>query len=240
MRLHRPRRRQPFQEELEHPWYHDFAVLGVPTPQAEGIFGPNQQAKQATLFEYIDDAIELSGPEPDGLELFCADGFYSQYALQQGAHHMTGVDLGDQQSAGDPMHLRQAVAMTSLLGHVGRADFARQDVFEVSGRYDFGICAGGLYHLAEPDRLLRKLVENIRVALVVQTVYSLAQPAADYFEAPAPGQDWGCRFSFDRLLAMLTEAGWDIVRSSANELGGNARPEDRGSAYVLCVASAAA
>jgi len=74
------------------------------------------------------------------------------------------------------------------------------------------------------------------VALVVQTVCSLAQTAADYFETPAPGQDWGCRFSYDRLLSMLADAGWNVVASSTNELGGNARPEDRGSAYVLCVA----
>jgi len=50
MRLHRPRRRRSFQDEMDHPWYHDFAALGVPTHQAEGIFGPNQQAKQAALY----------------------------------------------------------------------------------------------------------------------------------------------------------------------------------------------
>jgi hypothetical protein len=236
MRLHRPRRRRSFQDEMDHPWYHDFAALGVPTHQAEGIFGPNQQAKQAALFDYINRAIELSGPEPDGLELFCADGYYSHYALQHGARHMIGVDLGDPQSAGDPMHLRQADAMTSLLGHDGRAEFRRQDAFDVSGRYDFAICAGGLYHLAQPEKLLGKLTDNVRVALVVQTVCSLAQTAADYFETPAPGQDWGCRFSYDRLLSMLADAGWNVVASSTNELDGNARPEDRGSAYVLCVA----
>lgn len=235
MGLHWPRRRQRFHEELEHPWYHDFTALGVPTRQAEGIFGPNQRAKQATLFSYIDKAIELSGPEPEGLELFCADGYYSHYALQHGARHMTGVDLGATQSAGDPMHLRQAVAMSALLGHDGRAEFRNQNVFDVTGSFDFGICAGGLYHVTDPEALLRKLTGNVRTALVVQTVYSLAETAADYFETPAPGQDWGCRFSYDRLLAMISDAGWSVVAASSNELGGNARPEDRGSAYALCV-----
>jgi hypothetical protein len=240
MRVHLPRRRTPYREELEHPWYHDFSALGLPTKQADGIFGPNQHAKQAILFDYIDKAINRCGPEPRGLELFCADGFYSHYALQHGARHMTGVDLGDTQSAGDPIHLRQATAMTALLRHEGRADFRQEDVFTVSGQYDFAICAGGLYHVSDPHALVRKLRTNARTALVVQTVYSLAETSADYFETPAPGQTWGCRFSYGHLLTMLADAGWDVVESTTNELGGNARPQDRGSAYALCVNGAAA
>lgn len=226
--------RRRFREELRHPWYHDFAVLGVATPQAEGIFGPNQLAKQDVLFRLIDRAVALSGPQPRGLELFCADGFYSHYALDHGAAHMTGVDLGDEQTAGNPMHLRQARAMTSLLGHSGRADFRAQDVFDVTGSYDLAICAGGLYHVSDPAALLARLRGMVRSALVVQTVYSLARTDADYFETPAPGQTWGCRFSYDRLLGMLAESGWEVVDATANELAGNARPEDRGSAYALC------
>jgi hypothetical protein len=34
---------------------------------------------------------------------------------------------------------------------------------------------------------------------------------------------------------MVTHAGWVIVEKSENELTGNDRPEDRGSAYLLCV-----
>jgi hypothetical protein len=235
MRLHRPRRRHAFQEELDHSWYHDFSALGVPTRQADGIFGPNQQAKQATLFNYIDKAIALAGPQPNGLELFCADGYYSHYALQQGARHMIGVDLGDEQSAGHPIQLRQAAAMSALLGHEGSAEFRRENVFDVSGVYDFAICAGGLYHVSAPAALLRKLTTNVRSAMVMQTVYSLAEVSADYFETPAPGQTWGCRFSYGYLLAMLGDSGWTVLESTTNELGGNPRPQDRGSAYALCV-----
>ena len=229
------RRQQEFQEELAHPWYHDCVDLGRPTPQAEGIFGPNQISKQAILFDYIGKAITIAGPQPRGLEMFCADGIYSHYALQHGAAYMTGVDLGDPQSAGSPMHLRQAAAMTDLLGHQGRAEFRRQDVFDITGGYDFVICAGGLYHIADPGALLRKIRGIARSALVVQTVYSLAESAADYFEAPAPGQTWGCRFSVDYLHATLRDSGWTVVESTHNELAGNSNPRDRGSAYALCV-----
>jgi hypothetical protein len=125
--------------------------------------------------------------------------------------------------------------MTALLGHEGRAEFRRENVFDVAGVYDFAICAGGLYHVSDPDALVRKLTTNARAAMVVQTVYSLAETSADYFETPAPGQTWGCRFSYGYLLAMLAEAGWTVLEATTNELGGNARPQDRGSAYALCV-----
>ncbi len=225
-------------EPLGCPWYHDFAPLGRPTIQAEGIFGPNQAAKQNTLFYYIRRAIELC-PEgrhrPTGVELFCADGFYSHYALQHGARHMTGVDLGEPQSAGDPIHLRQAQAMTSLLGHSGRADFRRQDVHDVTGDYDFAICAGGLYHLSDPGLLLRHIHTHTHGPLILQTVYSLADRSPAYFQAPAPGWTWGCRFSVAYLMSMLRDSGWKVLDATNNELEGNTRPQDRGSIYALCV-----
>jgi hypothetical protein len=34
---------------------------------------------------------------------------------------------------------------------------------------------------------------------------------------------------------MVEAAGWSVVESLTNELTGNTRPEDRGSAYLLCV-----
>jgi len=225
-------------DPLEIPWYHDFAPLGRPTPQAEGNFRANQQAKQDILFDYIRRAIEMSsvgGVPPRGAELFCADGFYSHFALQAGAAHMTGFDLGDPQSAGDPTHLLQARAIGDVLGHTGRAEFIRRDVVEVSGSYDFTICAGGLYHVSDPALLLRRTADYTRRALVVQTAYSLANSAPDYFEAPAPGWTWGSRFSIGYLWRMIEHAGYRIVDSTCNELTGNSRPEDRGSAYALCV-----
>ena len=236
MGLHWPRRRQRFHEELEHPWYHDFSALGVPTRQAEGIFGPNQQAKQATLFSYIDKAIALVRPGARRPRAVLRRRLLQPLRAAARRRHMTGVDLGDEQfRGGDPIQLRQADAMTALLGHDGRAEFRNQNVFDVSGSFDFAICAGGLYHVTDPEALLRKLTGNVRTALVVQTVYSLAETSADYFETPAPGQTWGCRFSYGYLLAMLAEAGWTVLESTTNELGGNARPQDRGSAYALCV-----
>lgn len=215
---------------LSEPWYHDFEVLGLKTPQKPGIYAPNQTSKQGPLFGLIDRALaELheSGGPTRGVELFCADGFYSNFALLHGAEHMYGLDT-------DAHEIAKARLITRLLGNASRARFEQKDVFQLEGSFDFAICAGGLYHLSNPADLLSRLASRVRGMLVVQTVFSLAERSPTYFETPAPGWTWGCRFSYKYLLQMIEAAGWRVVDAQHNELKGNSRPEDRGSAYVLC------
>lgn len=213
------------------PWYHDFEVLGIKTPQIPGIYKPNQECKQEPLFSLIRKAISIcreSGTSAKGVELFCADGFYSNFAVQNGAESMYGIDLNEN-------YLTKARLITKLLGNTEKIVFQQKDVFDLNGRFDFGICAGGLYHLHNPHELLKLLTAKIGAALVIQTVYSLANPAPDYFETPAPGWQHGCRFSHDYLLRMVQDSGWEIKETSVNELKGNPLLQNRGSAYLLCI-----
>jgi len=218
---------------LLDPWYHDFEILGLRTPQKKpGRYGLNQEAKQGPLFELIARVISLclekQGTSVKGVELFCADGFYANYAIRCGAEEMYGIDINDRQ-------LAKARLITKLLGNSKKITFDHCDVFKLSGVYDFGICAGGLYHLSDPSGLLKSLTTKIGTALVIQTVYSLANTSEHYFETPAPGRTWGCRFSYKYLLQMINDSGWIILDASTNQLKGNSRLEDRGSAYFLCV-----
>jgi hypothetical protein len=211
-------------------WYHDFSELGFRTPQKHGAYRRNQETKQPVLFAMIDRALEICRARPGPirvLELFCADGFYAHRALQGGATEALGVDLSRRP-------LEQARLAARLLGLERAARFERCDVFDVKGEFELGICAGGLYHLEDPAALLRKLRAQVHHSLVVQTVYSLARSDADYFETPAPGWTWGCRFSRERFLGLLRESGWRALEVAANELAGNSRLEDRGSIYALC------
>jgi hypothetical protein len=210
-------------------WYHDFSALGVATCAMH----PNQQSKQGPLFALIDQALSLCRDQSlpgRGVELFCSDGFYSNYAIQNGASEMQGVDL-------DPLYIAEARLISKVLGNTRQTRFSVANVFDLRDRFDFCICAGGLYHLSNPQELLRRLTGRVRCALVIQTVYSLEDKPDDYFETPAPGWTWGCRFSLPYLLRMVEDSGWTIVSSSADELGGNAELKDRGSAYLLCVHS---
>jgi 2-polyprenyl-3-methyl-5-hydroxy-6-metoxy-1,4-benzoquinol methylase len=208
------------------PWYHDFGPLGLRTPQRDGIFPANQAAKQEPLFRLLDAALPRAGADVAVLELFCADGFYGLWAARQGARRVVGVDT-------DPREIAKARLAAKLLG-VSGAEFRVADVFATSDRVPVAICAGGLYHLSDPARLLRQLRDQVSAALVVQTVYHLGRPEPDYFESPAPGWTWGCRFSREYLLAMVERCGWRVEHAEANVLTGNDRPADRGSAYLLC------
>lgn len=208
------------------PWYHDFAPLGLRTPQRDGIFPGNQAAKQEPIFRLLDGALERAGPGPSVLELFCADGFYGLRAAQRGARRVVGVDT-------DAREVAKARLAAKLLG-VSGAEFRVAEVFATTDHVPVAICAGGLYHLSDPERLLRQLRDQVADALVVQTVYHLGRPEPDYFETPAPGWTWGCRFSQAYLLSMVERCGWRVDRAEENVLVANERPEDRGSAYLLC------
>lgn len=220
-------------ELLADPWYHNFEVLGFNTPFKPNhwFYRQNQECKQGPLFDLINRAIQLckiKGETTKGVELFCADGFYSNFALRCGAESIYGIDT-------DGHEIEKARLMARLLGNSKKAKFEQGDVFGLSGNYDFGICAGGLYHLSDPAALLASLLGKIKVALVIQTVVSIANTSPDYFETPAPGWNWGCRFSYDYLLRIVREAGWIIQDEFRNEFTALDRPEDKGSAYLLCV-----
>lgn len=212
------------------PWFHDWSPLGFRTPQTPN-FVENQKCKTEPLVRLIRRALELCPNSRRGVELFCADGYFANIALKEGADSLLGVDLNE-------VYLAQAALMAKLRGVEGKVAFEYLNVFDLTGEFDFAICAGGLYHVQDPARLLRQLRKQIDHALVIQTVYSMSVDDPEYFETPAPGWTWGCRFSYDYLVGMVEGAGWQIVHAEQNELLGNERPEDRGSAYLLCVPQA--
>lgn len=223
-------------------WYHNFSILGIVTPQdpTDKSAEAHQTIKQEILFPFIDEAIALSkknSNEPmTGIELFCADGFFSNYAISKGADKMLGIDIEEDSGEGKKRQsvLAQARLATTLLGNGTQATFQHQNVFDLNTDFTFCICAGGLYHIADPKRLLQILSKHVKQYLVIQTVVSLENEDPNYFEQPAPGWKWGCRFSHEKLLSMIEESGWIVVKEARNELICNNLLSDRGSSYVLC------
>ncbi|OJV99819.1 MAG: hypothetical protein BGO39_28995 [Chloroflexi bacterium 54-19] len=219
---------------LLKPWYHNYEVFGVKTPQRGGFYLKNQVNKQGPLFDLIDKAITLckkNGTSVKGLDLFCADGFFSNFAILRGATSIDAIDW-------ERSEIEQARLITYLLGNSKSINYIESNVFSIENAekvYDFGICAGGLYHIHNPQELLVLLRKKVKIALVVQTVYSLANSAPDYFEVAYPDRPWGSRFSYDYVLNIVEEAGWTAIEVFHNELEGNDRLEDRGSVYLLCV-----
>lgn len=212
--------------------YHDYRLFGARSRQLPGAYAPNQRCKEPVIGGYIQLAIakcRRSLSDRVGFtELFCADGYYAMLARHFGADACVGVD-NDRDG-----HFSRAEAIARELG-LSNVRFVKADVQAMHAleRTEIVANVGGLYHVENP---LEVLVGSYALAsrfLIVQTVVSTRHTADDYFESPAPGWHWGSRFSAAWLARRIAERGWQVVDSHYNELEGNARPEDRGSAYYL-------
>jgi 2-polyprenyl-3-methyl-5-hydroxy-6-metoxy-1,4-benzoquinol methylase len=236
------------------PWYHDF-VRNV-LREARGAFrqpsggfswrralGPvasshraNQGPKEAVLRPYLERALAGAAAPPRCLELFCADGYYAcLVARTRPDASVTGVDRDARQVA----RARTAARLLDCRGVSFVAEDAGRFLERDEPPYDLVLCAGGLYHLAEPRLLLERLRRRTQGFLVVQSVVTLESEDAGYFVSPAPGWRHGSRFSHAALRRWLDELGWTVLASERNELPGNPRPSDRGSSYFLCRIGAA-
>lgn len=208
-------------------WYHDFSYFGINNKQQGGIFPINQQCKQSILFDLIDKAIDrIKKDSITGVELFCADGFYSIYSSYKYGSKMYGIDINNND-------IQHAKVISKLLNLEDKTNFEVKNVFDLQGNYDFCICAGGLYHISNPSTLLANLRNNINTYLIIQTVYNYTNNDPNHFITPAPHWTWGCRFSYDYLKKMVEDSGWTIIEDYKNELLANENPLDRGSAYIL-------
>lgn len=190
----------------------------------------NQRHKETFLIPFLQQALADLPAEPRCLDLFCADGYYSCWIGQTRPDAMiTGVDL-------DAQEIDRARLAASVLG-IDNANFQVRDIWEQVQQpesYDLVMCAGGLYHLREPNQLLAALRPITKGYLVIQSAITLETEADDYFVSPAPGWKHGSRFSHARLRRWLVKLGWEIVQEERNELTGNPRLCDRGSSYFLC------
>jgi hypothetical protein len=211
-------------------FYHSYEKLGLSLLQRNGIYPPNQRAKEPVLTRYLQRAIDGSGNNRPitVAELFCADAYYSFLARKIGADR---CDAFDNDRDG---HLREARHVMTLLGETA-VTLHEQSVFEIDPSYRATIVlnAGGLYHVTDPISALQISAQMAKRFLIVQTVVSLANEDKSYFETPCPGWTWGSRFSHAWLEGEVSKLGFNVVASERNTLEGNDRPEDRGSSYFL-------
>lgn len=205
-------------------------VRRVPSPHLL-----NQPVKERHLMPLVERALSALGSRPNCLELFSADGYYScRIRMLAPDARITGIEL-------DPDHIRRAETIARRLAFAN-VRFRQSDVrafLEASTEtYDLVLCAGGLYHVSDPARLLEAVRRVGDRYLVVQSVVTLETEDRDYFVQPAKGWRHGCRFTHRWLAARLEEVGWHVIEAARAELPGNHRPHDRGSSFFLCQAAA--
>ncbi|MDX1501222.1 MAG: class I SAM-dependent methyltransferase [Thermoanaerobaculia bacterium] len=198
--------------------------LGLPAHTA------NQRAKEAVLLPMLADGLSRVGEPKRALELFCADGYYAAWIARSAPRaRVVGVDRAKEQAA------RAAAARRAL--QLRKTSFVVADVnaFVESApvRFDLVFCAGGLYHLDDPHRLLAALRRICHGSLILQSAVTLATDDPRYFVRPAPGWRHGCRFTHACLASWLEALGWEILDHRLGELPANRRLSDRGSSYYL-------
>jgi hypothetical protein len=132
-------------------------------------------------------------------------------------------------------HTQISPSIAQKLG-LDSLSFLESDILANSKFDSFDIVAnvGGLYHTEKPEEILIMSYEMSRKFLIIQNVVSLANNSESYFESPAPGWTWGSRYSKASFNAVINRLfGSKVILSHFNELTGNDRLEDRGSAYYL-------
>jgi hypothetical protein len=213
------------------PLYHSYRFFGVDNPQIVN-FAANQRCKEAIILSYILNGIAKSRKSMDApvsfAELFCADGYFTMLARRLGATTAVGID------SNRDGHTALAPKIAERLG-LDNVRFEVRDVNSIAdvNAYDVVANLGGLYHVSNPIEILRKSYELARRYLIVQTVVSLTSTSDDYFVSPAPGWNWGSRFSLQSFIKTVQSQGYRVLDGFFNELEGNVRPEDRGSVYML-------
>ena len=212
--------------------YHDYSLFGARNRQLPGVYASNQAAKSPIIRAYIQWAIakcktHIADPV-SFTELFCADGYYAMAARHLGADRAIGID---NDHGG---HLGKAEMIAARLGLTG-VHFVKADVGELATfeRTDIVANLGGLYHVSDPAKVLEQSYALAERFLIVQSVYSLASNDPEYFETPAPGWEWGCRFSYGWMKSRIDGLGGRLIDCHVNVLEANTRPEDRGSAYFF-------
>ncbi len=197
-----------------------------------GIFAPNQACKEPILLAYIQLAIAKCrtslSTSVSFAELFCADGYYAIAARHFGATRALGID-NDRDG-----YFGNAERIAALLG-IDQVAFLQMDVNDIPSLAPVDIVAnvGGLYHVSNPEEILRASYAMATRFLIVQTVVSMVTDDERYYASPAPGWTWGNRFSRASFDALIRDLRWSVVDRHFNELEGNDRLEDRGSVYYL-------
>lgn len=214
------------------PQFHDFSFFGVQNDQIPDNLFANQKCKFPILLSYISQAIAKSKRHCDDpvsfTELFCADGFYTMIAAKLGCSKSIGIDSNKDNFLTNSEEIARRLKLPNVT-------FLQEEISPDSHFTQTDIVAniGGLYHVDKPKEVLEMSYTMANKFLIVQNVVSLAQTDENYFESPAPGWNWGNRFSRESFDKMIRGLGYDIIDHFFNELEGNDRPEDMGSVYYL-------
>lgn len=172
---------------IARPWYHDFSAIGVQTNFANYLpvkvklqnfvlslfrrkvdifnlrgefYVKNQKDKETYIIPYLTKAFFLSKSRNLTFKtLFCADGYYSFWVKKFfNPLKIIGMDWNEED-------IKRCLLMKRILEFSGM-EFVQKDIYGLSDseQFDIVLNAGGLYHIAQPEKLLKlcfRITKNI-------------------------------------------------------------------------------
>lgn len=238
---------------IAKPWVNNFGPIEFYDCNQSDENQRKQFARQGHIFRHIRDALARYETKPRGIMCTVSDGFYGLYALHKGASHIDIVDVGGHIPNREDWHLEQTRLAARALGMEDRATFATKNLFEIEGKYDFGIFVSALPNFPNPAEVMKHLWHLIDGPLVFQCNTAVLNnftltPKAErwkpgwdpdeidqfFYESPCEILPWGSAFGRRKLIEMIVDAGWTIVNENSSP-----QPED-GTRYglrenMLCV-----
>jgi 2-polyprenyl-3-methyl-5-hydroxy-6-metoxy-1,4-benzoquinol methylase len=151
-------------------WFTQVRFANAESPRHPGFatLEANNEFKRGLVLDWL----ERAAPGARVLDTFCANGSFSFEAARLGASRVMGIDF-------DPPRIECASMVAGLLDAHGWSgvipEFRSGDVYrlaEVAGEeFDVVLSLGGLYHVADPVLVLRRLREVTATGgrLIVQT-----------------------------------------------------------------------
>jgi 2-polyprenyl-3-methyl-5-hydroxy-6-metoxy-1,4-benzoquinol methylase len=151
-------------------WFTQFRFANGDSPRHPGfpLLEANNEFKRGMVLDWV----ERVAPGARVLDTFCANGAFSFEAARLGAARVLGVDF-------EQPRIECARLVSEMLAAHGWAsvpEFRPGEVYRLEEttageRFDAVLCLGGLYHVADPVLVLRRLREAVETGghLVLQT-----------------------------------------------------------------------
>lgn len=216
----------------QRPWMHDYSTLGVNTGLELISIPPtkNQKFTEPIIAAYLRKAFEnIRNEGPALLDMFCSDGFFSIYAAKTfKCDRILAID-------NDQNNIERAKLMNKKL-NVDNVEIRLQDAHTLDEQETFDVVLNlyALHMVSDPENVLKLTHKITKQFAIIHSVVTLENVDPDYFETPAPGWTWGCRFTETKIRKWIENLDWDIVAHDRNVLEENGALRDRGSVYFLC------
>ena len=153
-------------------WFTQFVFRNASSPSHPNpSLERNNEIKQVMVNDWIVGAV--AGKRV--LDLFSGNGGLSVVAALAGAKEVVGVEFSEER-----VRCAQLVARTVQPKLDGKLRFVQGDIYNIDDLFnepfDVTLCLGGLYHIADPALILRKIAALTDERMILQTSHVLHFP----------------------------------------------------------------